>query len=296
QRQAALPDQIAAAEALAAREQADAVVWFSHGRCGHRADATETDALIVQIAQPKTRSVLVRAVGRLSCDRSTAGGRAAEDSAAFEAAAIVVRAALVAVAAGGAIGVVTPAPAPAPAAPSGPRPAVTVGWLWTLDGLTPHGQQGLQALLGFGGDRFALEMGLLATVPAQVTDDFATVSLSRAGLTMGGAVRQPLGDHFVVGGAVHAGAVVQMRTTTPRMAGVSADPASRLASVVVSPEGRFGVIIPGVRGLTIGVALAADYIPHIPVLGYTRDLMTVDQRRPWVVQPRASLNIQLSLP
>jgi hypothetical protein len=129
-----------------------------------------------------------------------------------------------------------------------------------------------------------------------VTDDFATVSLSRAALTLGGAIRQPLGDHFVIGGAVHAGAALQMRTTTPRMAGVSAYPASRLASVVVSPEGRFGVIIPRVRGLTVGVALAADYIPHIPLLRYTRDMMTVNQRRPWVVQPRASLNIQLCLP
>ncbi|HXI59036.1 MAG TPA: hypothetical protein VNO55_23375, partial [Polyangia bacterium] len=148
-RPAGLIDQIAGADALAAREQADAVIWFSYGHCsGHTgtpsvaavtgADGVEVDRLIVHIGQPKTRSVLVRAVGRLTCGRgpAAAASRAGEDSAAFEAAAIVVRAALVAIAEGGSVGVVPPSLQPAPPA-AHLAPRLAVGWLWTLDGLSP---------------------------------------------------------------------------------------------------------------------------------------------------------------
>ncbi|MEA2699675.1 MAG: hypothetical protein QOI66_3946, partial [Myxococcales bacterium] len=122
-RPAGLVDQIAGADALAAREQADAVIWFSYGHCGHAGTppvaagtgvpgatgVVDVDRLVVHIGQPKTRSVLVRAVGRLTCGRgAAAAARAGEDSAAFEAAAIVVRATLVAIAEGGSVGVVPP--------------------------------------------------------------------------------------------------------------------------------------------------------------------------------------------
>lgn len=302
---AGLTEQIAAADALATREQAAAVVWFSYGRCGRGpatpATGTASDRLVVHIGQPRTRSVLARAVGRLSCDKAPPAAHASEDSAAFEAAAIVVRAALLAVADGGTIGVVPPslaAPPPAapPAAPPGFRPRIGVGWLWTMDGLTPHGQQGLQALVGVGDDRYGIEMGLLSTIPADVTDAFAAVSLSRAALTLGGAFRQPLGDRLALTAAVHAGVTLQMRTTTPLVAGVTPRGGSRIASAVVAPELRLAAAIPGTTGLTAGIALAADYIPNIPVLAYIVDNVRQDERRPWVVQPRASFNLQLRLP
>jgi hypothetical protein len=302
-RPAGLIDQIAGADALAAREKADAVIWFSYGHCGRTGTpsvaavtgaggAVDIDRLVVHIGQPKTRSVLVRAVGRLACGR---GAAAAEDSAAFEAAAIVVRAALVAIAEGGSVGVVPPS-LQAAARTAHLAPRLAVGWLWTLDGLSPHGQQGLQANIGFGGGDYGIEMALLATVPAEVSDDFATLSLSRAALTLGGVVHHLFGERWTASAALHAGAVLQMRTTTPRMPGVTAAPASRLASLMVAPEGRLAVAVPGMRGMTAGIGLAADYIPYIPVITYTISQTTTDRRRPWVVQPRASLSLELALP
>src|SRR5258708_40275454 len=143
------------------------------------------------------------------------------------------------------MGIVPAAPggAPAAAAPVAWQPRLVVGGLWALDGLSPHGAPGLQARLGWGGEHLAIEAGILATLPTDVVDQYTIVTLSRAALTLGGAARQSLGGRWFVGAALHAGVVLQARSTTPRQPGVTADPASRLASVMVSPEGRLGLAI-----------------------------------------------------
>ncbi|HVR64334.1 MAG TPA: hypothetical protein VMU50_20680 [Polyangia bacterium] len=297
-------DALAWTDAAAVRAGADAAVWLSHGPCEPGAPAAAPPAttdLIVHIAQARTRSVLVRAVGRVACQRAGEGGaHAAEESAAFEAAAIVVRGALLAVSEGGTIGVVPAAPpaARARAAPDGLQPRLGAGGLWTLDGLSPHGQPGLQARLGWSGERLGFELGLLATIPSDLVDEYATLTLSRAALTAGAAWRQPLGARWFADAALHAGVVLQMRTTTPRQPGVTADPASRFPSAMVAPEGRLGLSIPGVPGLSTSLALAADYIPFIARIEYTDSTtkMVVSERRPWVLQPRASINIELASP
>jgi hypothetical protein len=295
-------DALAWTDAVAARAGADAVVWLSHRPCEPAAApaATAVD-LVVHIAQTRTRSMLVRAVGHVGCLRAADGGaRAAEESATFEAAAIVARAALLAVSQGGTIGVI-PAPAsaePARAPPSGLQPRLVAGGLWTLDGLSPHGQPGLQARIGWAGERLGFELGLLATVPSDLVDEYATLTLSRAALTAGAAWRQPLGSRWFAGAAMHAGVVLQMRTTAPRQAAVTADPASRIPSVMLAPEGRLGLAVPGVPGLSASLALAADYIPFIARIQYQDQTtkMVVSERRPWVLEPRASINIELSAP
>ena len=290
-------EQVAAATASALREKADAVVWFSYSHCPDNADSNvgaPTIHIHIHIAQLRTRSILTRVIGDPKCGSSPPAPASMEtESASLEIVAIVVRNALVAIAEGGTIGVATP-PSPSPP-PEGARARLSTGWLMVLDGLVPQGYQGLAATVGVGGSRYGAELAVSATLPAVVTDDLTTVALSRTTIALGGVASTPLGATVVGSIALHAGAMLQNRTTTARSPDVVATPNSRHASVMGSAELRLAWSLKLLRGLAAVIGVAGDYVPAIPIIAYERGPDLLQPRRPWVVQPRVTVGFELRL-
>lgn len=293
--------QLAAANDAARRENADAVIWFSVGSCAS-GDIGNRGGAVVHIGQPRARSVLSRVIGESRCDSSAAASTRTEiASASLEMIAIVVRNALVAIAEGGTIGVVAPSPPPAPRRSPSPPPSSTrarlaTGWLFVVDGLAPRAHQGLAASVGIDGARFGVELAASATLPVAITDEVTTVALSRMTVALGAVASAPLGARVVGSAALHAGAMVQNRTTTARGVDVVAYPNSRHVSAIASAEVRLSWMVPGLRGLAAVVGAAGDYVPAAPIIVYERELQLVQPRRPWVVQPRITVGFELRLP
>ena len=299
-------EQLAGAEALAAREDGDAVIWFSYGHCGQGASnlgrppgnlGRPPDWLIVHVGQPRTHSILTRSTGQQPCAEPSAGDTPtpATESAVLEGAAIVVRTALLALSEGGTIGV-TPQPASAPATV---HPRLSINWMAAADGLSPQGQQGLHATMGLSGLTWGAEIAATATLPASARDEYATVSLSRVAATMGAVVQQPLSPSWLFTGALHVGLAALTRSTIPipRQPPLDASAPSRNFSLLVAPEVRFAWAIPGVRGLAAVFGLGADYLPAIPIIDYQIEGTheSVKRRRPWPLQPKASIGVELRL-
>jgi hypothetical protein len=300
-------EQLAGAEALAAREDADALIWFSYGHCGEGASnlgrpgasnlGRPPDWMIVHVGQPRTHSILTRSTGQQPCAAPSPGLPPATtpESAVLEGAAIVVRTALLALSEGGTIGV-TPQPATATATI---HPRLGISWMAAADGLSPLGQQGLHATVGFSGLTWGAEIAATATLPASATDESATVSLSRVAATMGAVVHQQLSTSWLFTGALNVGVAALARSTipVPHQPPIIAEPPSRNFSLLVAPEGRFAWAIPGVRGLAAVFGLGADYLPATPIIGYRMEGMSesVNRRRPWPLQPKASIGVELRL-
>jgi hypothetical protein len=286
--EATLGEQVAVADRLAAGHQADIVIWFAHDPMAR---------IVVHVSQMTTRNVLVRATSAGRADGAAAArGPSLAQSPALEAAGLVVRTALMALVEGGRIGVSRDE-----ISGNGPlnrwRAAhrLAVGFIAVRDGITPRGQQGLAGTFGLQGERLAVEINVSSTLPAPVSDELATVALSRATLSIGGAFRQPLGAHVSVAAGLEVGAAVVFRSTTPRDPRVVATPASRRISPFFSPLVRLSVTPGwmGIAGLGPALGVGADYLPGLPALTYRRDGALEHARRPSRLQPRVMVGLEL---
>lgn len=263
------------------------VIWFRH----------EPEAILVHVAEPGTRRLLVRRV-------QAQPGRTAR-SAAAEAAALMVRSALKALVAGTPVGDVVeeapppppvqPPPPPPPPPPSPPAPApggwgVSVGWQLLLAGRGPIVQHGAQLAVGREGRRLRTRAVVLATLPAHLTDEYTRVSLSRYALGGGLDAAVVASEHFRLSLGGEAGATAFWRSTRALVPGVEAT-ASRLTPTLyvaptVSARWRAGVV-----GVEAGFAL--DVLAGVPTLGYQQQQTFVVRNSLWRTQPRFALTLLL---
>jgi len=293
--EASLPAQLAAADTIAARESVDVVVW-----CDRESDPPER--LLVVVAMPRAGRVLVRRVE-------------GEGSAALESAALIVRSALRALAAGAEIGVhraevapveqrpPRPSPGPAPetravrATPRTPAPAwiASLGSLSIWDFHSDAGQHGLAGRFGIAIRR--LEVGLVAGValPATLKDEYATLSLSRRHLAVFTGLRVVAANrlHVVVGAEL--GAAAWARSTVETAPGVvAAAPQVTYAPFAAPQVGLRWLALPALAGTLL---LSADVVPGAPRIGLRPEGggAIVGERRFGPVEPRALVLIELIL-
>jgi hypothetical protein len=298
-----LAGQLDRGAALARAHGAPVVVWFLHP--GPR------DAVVL-VAVPASERVLVR--------RVAAGRRAGDRSAMLEAAAVIVRGALRALAAGGRIGIATeaavrqledrePAPVaglpvagpPPPPAPAPRRAALgwraAVGWQVAGDGASPYAQQGIAARLALERGRLLLELAAWAGLPSRLDDGQTTVELTRhaGGLAAGWAVVR--GEHLRLVLGAWLGAAAYFRSTAVTAAGVAATPSRASAAFVAGPEARLQWSWRVGQG-AVGLELFAgcDAVAGVPDLVYQQAAATVPRTRLWPVQPRGGLSLVVGTP
>ena len=239
-----------------APDRADAIVWFARSPRG---------GLTVRLGLPDRRRWR-----RDIVDLSPA--------ATYEAAALVLRSALLAIEEGA-----------APAWPDEPTPPPPPGWGWSIAARTEL--NGIATTPGLQANAFrrwsALSLGLQAAgrLPYTVDADAAELRVERYDLTLVGGLDTRL-DAWAIGGRFAAGAAVWRRRTvrgseTTEAAG---------ASMLVSPLTTFGVRV-GRRvanGWSLDLGLGADILWQAPQ--WTVDDGTVVDR-PWGIQPWITLGL-----
>jgi len=288
-----LPLQLAAADGLAPTGASSAVVWFDR-------DPEAERAILVVLAVPRAGRVLVRRVEER--DRS----------ATLEAAALIVRSALQALAEGATIGVeratvAPPPPEPPPAPPPEPRRApppppsrssgwlASIGWQTALDGESRFGQQGLAGRFAWA--RAPLEIGVAASVgvPVEIADRYARLAVWRRTIAATGALRLGRAPLELVLGA-SAGAAAFGRSTVAHDENVEPQPPSVVWTPLVAPEATLRLLPRWLGGaVALSLALGADFVPGAPAFVYesqpsgTRE---TTKRLSWI-EPRAGLAIEL---
>jgi hypothetical protein len=293
-------DELATARQFASRYDARVVVWFE----------TTGDTLTLFFSIPKEGRTLVRSLER-------AAGR---DSATLEAAALIVRSVLRALATGATIGVTLAKPLDIPAAPDSapvvPRPVLTpptppeaeapaqplprdrLGWLvsagWhsAMCGSNVW-LQGVEARGGVSHGPLALGVQLSLDAPTELTDRYATVRLSRGTATAFGAVAIPAGQAVRLGVAVGAGAAGFPRQSVDVAPGVSRAPDAWNVSAILA--GEVGASVRwSWQGAFWGFALraGADAVLAPPTIGYDVGGAFVAVHTLWTVQPKAVLALE----
>lgn len=285
----------AEAARLAEAEGARVVIWFEHA----------ADVIVVHVVDPRTRSELLR-------DVTSAGSGAAAESARAEAAALVARGALRALARGGRIGVGSPpgarepelppdAPTPAPPEPipdgpdievRGGRPAlrITVGWQTAFDAETPTGQHGLDVRLGLGRGAWYVALGALAGLPVALDDDAVAIEVARHGLLVAGGVERR-GRRLRLGLGAALGVIAFFRSSAALSAEVSATPSQTTPVFFVSPEATASLRLGG--GLWLQLTGAADVLLPRPDFGYQIAGSFASRHRFWPVEPRLGVALTL---
>ncbi|WNG24816.1 hypothetical protein F0U62_12965 [Cystobacter fuscus] len=265
------------------------VIWFHH----------EPEAIVVHVAEPATRRLLVR---RVQVETHRRKGR----SAAAEAAALIVRSALKALVAGSPVGDVVeevpdppalepPPPPPAPAPVSSTAPAregwgVSVGWQGTLVGAGPLGQHGAQLGVGWEGARLRARVLLLASLPTPLSDEYTRVSLSRHALGAGVDATVVSTEHFRLGAGLEVGFAGHLRDTVALAPGVQASPLRLTPSLYGAPT-----LAARWRGgpVALEASLALDVLTTVPTLGYLQQGTFILRNSLWRAQPRFGLAILL---
>jgi hypothetical protein len=298
---------VGAVTEIAEQRRAAVVVWSSR-------EDPHADRLTVHVADPAHHRLLSREVG---------SGGVAEDpsSATLEAAALVIREALRAIAAGEPIGEeAPPAPPPPPAAtqtasppapvpssrsrPMAPAPPVPetavpmrwqVGMAWesAWDGATPYGQPGpgLSVFL----QRGSLDVGLFATagIPSRIENDHGAVRLSRhaAGAWLG-LVGAP-GARASVAVGLRLGLLGYYRSTE-ETAGVAAAAPSLKVYALLGPELRLGYR-PTPADVRLVLSGGLDLAPRAPEIGYEVGGQVEPVLSPWHLQPRLGLGAEFGV-
>ncbi|WNG41097.1 hypothetical protein F0U61_50900 [Archangium violaceum] len=278
-------EQWRAVVALAERHQARAVIWFSHTQ----------QALILHIAEPATRRMLVRQFQH--ADPPTTLSR----SATAESAALVVRSALKALDARLPVGEpievelepdVPPPPTPSPNREVAPW-TLAVGWQASLDGNSPRGQQGLQVGLGWERGRLRARVLLLASLPAHLTDEYTRVSLSKHAAGVGVDAALLSTERFRLGAGLGAGVAGFLRSTASLVPAAEASPPRLTPTAYVSPElsarWRTGPV-------ALETSVAVDVLAGAPTLTYQRAQSVVVRNQLWGVQPRLGLALVFGSP
>ncbi len=299
-----LAEQLDTARALSERQETRAVVWF----------VREGEALSVLVAEPGQGRVLVRRLERQ-------GGRLGQ-SAQQEAAALVVRTAMRALAAGGEIGVAerevaearpppaAPAPAstpptPAPAPASAPRPSESPPPDWDLlqligaraawDGVSDLGQYALSGRLVLQRARIQAELRAALGFPTRLDDAIARVSLVRHGLSLHAAYALVDQRRIVVTLAFGVGASLFITDVDARAALFTAEDASAL--LVVGALDATLRYMPGWARDRVGIAwsLGAEALPNTLRVGYAGPDGFVERERLWHVLPSTALELVVRL-
>lgn len=278
-----LAKQIEASAALATERDARVVVWFRH---------TSAGGVVVYVAEPGAATALIREIDP-------------PPTAAAEGAALVVRSALRALAAGGRIGVETaslvepPAPAPDPDITAAlPAHAVAtrtqwwagVGWQAVADGESPLGQQGLTVYVGAARGPWRAGISVAASLPASLEDDLTIVDLSRhaAGIVVGYDVMRR--DRIELELGIDAGILGHFRSTVAVSPDVAATPSTVTAAGYVGPHVHLRwQITPRREGAWLQLGAGADVVFGAPELGYELDGVFVSRNELWPVQPRFHL-------
>ncbi len=286
-----LSRQFQTATRIAEERGADVVVWFRR----------DDDATIVYVADPRAGTLFARRIG------------AASDTAVAEAAALVVRSALRALAAGGTIGVEAPPPPPPepetdPEPPPDPKPAppppppptrstptrwhAAVGWQASIDGESPSGQHGLAVEIGFARRRFTLALAGVASLPVTLEDDLTAVDLARHSVAIAALYSVHRTDTLDVSiGLAVGGAAFARSTTATKDPGVAATPATTTLAGVIGPELRARWTLSPGAGIAIDLTVGADAVAGAPELGYEVDGTFEVRNSLWPAQPKVGLRM-----
>jgi hypothetical protein len=290
-----LPVQLVTARRLARAHTADVVVWFV------RADGD----VIVHVTDARGSRVLVRRV------ESSDGAMA--ESAASEAAAVIVRTAIRGLAAGGEIGIEVkpepppPAPAPTPTPTPTPardddlggvrplRPSATIGWTSVYDGESSTGHHGVSARLGVAGGPWRFAVALTHRPSESLESQMATIDVERQtigvalGLDVAGGAQLGRDVRWRVGADVLVAMTRFGRTTTST--GVLVEPTADRAtwSPTATPSVRISRRI--ARGAWIELALGVDLVAEAPEFGVSTPTGFATIGSLWPVEPHAALGV-----
>lgn len=298
--------QWSAAEALVPDGSARVVLWFSY----------PPEELSVHLADLTSRRLLVRGVP-VDARRGHAGR-----SAAAEAAALIVRSALSALAEGVLVGEPVADPLPTrsqaleplaslslalppvysePLPPAPPPPAtpprssawvLDVGWQGAMDGQSPAGQQGAQVGLGWESGRWRARVQVLASLPAHLSDEYTQVALSRHAVGVEADAALVSTRRWRLGAGLGVGLAGFLRSTTAQVSDVEPTSARLLPVPYGGPQ-----LAARWRGgaWALEASLAMDVLAGVPTLVYQQEGEIVVRNRLWQVQPRAGLAILLDL-
>jgi hypothetical protein len=274
------------------------VVWFRR----------DGDAWIVYVAEPEADRLLVRRI-------PTDGGRMAGSTAA-EAAALVVRTALRALAAGGTIGVDAPEPAPPPPAPvvvAAPppdsdramRPLRAFGGVAgrsVVDGASDLGHPGVAARIGAAGGRWRVATAGAFHPPIAHERPEATIEVARfdlgvsLGVDLAGAAHD--GDHdgdhdrsrrWRATAELGLGVARYGRRTTVAADPLLATPSTTSWAALASPAVRVARRI--TASAWIELAVGIDFIGNAPEFGVASGDMFTVHTTLWPAEPHAGLGL-----
>jgi hypothetical protein len=264
--------QLEKAATLIQREKADAAIWFQPMTCGGQ--PSPATGVVIHVSQPASGNVLVRPILGPPC---LAPPEAPPSSALLESAALAVRTVLVALSAGGRIGLEAPA--------RSRSLILRAGFIAIVDGLTPRGQQGLAGAVGLASEHWGVELAASSTLATPVGEGATKLWLSRAGLTAGVMARLPLTGELTGAAAAHAGGALIFRSTTALAPMVMPEPDRRRLVALFAGELRLGWSPPALRGVALVLGLGVDYLPGLPPVE--------SERRQWRVEPRLLLGLEL---
>jgi hypothetical protein len=298
--EASLGEQLEAADAIARKREARAVVWFAP------LDPRSPRAgLLVIVAEAARGRVLVRRV-------EGEGASGDLDSAGLEAAALAVRTALRGLAEGAVIGLerteiapprpaAPPPPSPTTVLPPAPPPAPRGRWTAALGWHLAHDgealQQGLAGHVGYGFGRWSLGLSVATSLGAALADARASIHLSRHAFG-GFAELAPLRtEQLELGLSLSAGAALFPRTTGPTVAAIVPEAAAPNPAFFVGLAAR-ARWFPRPLGGFVGAWIegGADVVPAAPTLGYELDGRFVPAYRLWRVQPGGALGFSVRTP
>ncbi len=298
-----LPEQLDTARKLSEEQHARLVVWFEHDR----------EVVTVFVAEPAAGRVLVR---RITPSEGRLAGSAQQESAA-----LVVRSAMRALAAGGEIGVseqeaAPPAPASVVmvavvkqepvAGPAGPLPPKPIPPVWELVlfagaraawiGAGNAAQPSVSARLALRRGRYQGEVRAAIGLAVHLDDEIARVALLRHGLSLHAAYLPLKTRRFVLSTALGAGANLFLTEVNARNRQFDAKDSAALFPVASADLTlRF---MPDWAHRTVGVAtlLGADILPQALAVGYQGpDGHFVRRDRTWHVLPTLSLELVVRL-
>jgi hypothetical protein len=300
-------DEVATAYRLAHQQGARIVVWFEEGAAG----------LTLFFSLPDERRTLVRTIAEESAG-------AAPSSASFEAAALVVRSVLRALASGATIGVTLAAPldvppseaappppgpaseARAPKRPEARRPDAGSPWRWSA-AAGWHGVvldprvflQGGEVRADVGRGEVAGGLAVALDASSELADPDATVKLLRLAGGAFAAYAPKLGDRWRVALGVGGGAVGVHRETVRVASGVTRAPSAWLASALVWPEAAvsYRSRAPG-AGLSwgVGLRLGADVVLTPPLIGNEVAGRFVTEHALWSFEPKLTVQVEIGGP
>jgi hypothetical protein len=290
---------LARADQIARENDARVVVWWEF------ISGTGGSTLAVSVSDVASKRLLLRA---LPVPASDAASNAPLGSSTLEEAALVVRTALQAIDAGESIGLdreVALAPSPLfdrspPDVPSAVVDAsaidrssaawsATLGLAITVDGASPHGQEGMTAGLHLDSGAIWASLTVEAYLPARLQDAQATIELNRyAARTAIGLVNRGASITWRV--AVRAGGALIRRRTLSTAANVRPTPARSTLAPELGPQIDLVVHL-GSRGPFILFTIGADVVLGAPRFAYEDSGGILSAHASWPIEPNAAVSL-----